>query len=684
MRRSTQRLSSSRFALVALSIAGSTAFAACGNSGSSGRIGPTPAPGPPFSEVGTGVEVDGGGSVTSNGPVSPAPEFGAIVQAATPPPALGAASIALSHDALTAIASDTDRDRLVLVDLAAAAVRQTIAFSPGAHPGRFAEDAAGNVHVVLRGTGSIATIALATGAIVATRPACGEPRGIAYRASDDSIVVACMTGTVVALTADPSNATPLYRSTIPNGLRDVIVQNDVVYVSTFRDATLIRLDQSGLPVTTVSAQIVAEGRKFEPRVAWRALPTNTGTVLMVHQGATVDAVDVTSPGGYGGNGCTPPIVAAFATTFNGPSAIPGPNIPHGVLPIDAAITSASDRIAVIAAGNNHTPTVANLIWVQNESSVIAPDDPIPSPPTDVDAGTGTGTGTGTGSLDASSGGLSLPVDDDAGVSGNCSGEAINGVHLDGEPVAITLDSSDLPIVLTREPSQILRQNAAGNWTTIALGGGSVEDTGHAIFHSNSGGDLACASCHAEALDDGHTWNFNTGDEAPALRRTQTFRGGFLSTAPFHWDGSQTDMPTLVNTVFVGRMSGPPLADGLTNALSSWMNTLPLLQHDTPDAATTAAIARGKATFENPAVGCTGCHSGAMMTNNLTLDVGTGGEFQVPSLLGVSFRAPYLHDGTAPTLTDRFNPSLGGGDQHGTTSALSTAQIADLVAYLGSL
>lgn len=57
--------------------------------------------------------------------------------------------------------------------------------------------------------------------------------------------------------------------------------------------------------------------------------------------------------------------------------------------------------------------------------------------------------------------------------------------------------------------------------------------------------------------------------------------------------------------------------------------------------------------------------------------------QTPSLLGVSARPPYLHDGCAPTLADRFGP-CGGGDQHGKTSALGAADLDALIAYLETL
>ena len=44
----------------------------------------------------------------------------------------------------------------------------------------------------------------------------------------------------------------------------------------------------------------------------------------------------------------------------------------------------------------------------------------------------------------------------------------------------------------------------------------------------------------------------------------------------------------------------------------------------------------------------------------------------------------MHNGCAKTLADRFNPSCGGGDKHGVTSGLTSAQISDLVAYMETL
>ena len=96
----------------------------------------------------------------------------------------------------------------------------------------------------------------------------------------------------------------------------------------------------------------------------------------------------------------------------------------------------------------------------------------------------------------------------------------------------------------------------------------------------------------------------------------------------------------------------------------------------------ASAARGKAIFERADVGCATCHSGAKLTNNATIDVGTGGAFQVPPLVGVGWRTPLRHDGCGATIADRFGACKTTG--HGTTSTLSPPDIVDLSTYLESL
>jgi cytochrome c peroxidase len=100
-------------------------------------------------------------------------------------------------------------------------------------------------------------------------------------------------------------------------------------------------------------------------------------------------------------------------------------------------------------------------------------------------------------------------------------------------------------------------------------------------------------------------------------------------------------------------------------------------------ADSAAVLRGEELFNSSETGCRSCHTGALLTNNLKANVGTAAMMKVPSLIGVGGRAPYMHDGSAATLRDRFG-ACGGGDNHGHTSQLTPAELDDLIAFLESL
>jgi mono/diheme cytochrome c family protein len=238
-----------------------------------------------------------------------------------------------------------------------------------------------------------------------------------------------------------------------------------------------------------------------------------------------------------------------------------------------------------------------------------------------------------------------------------------------EPAALVLfDLPDLTVAI--DPSTPITP------VEIALADESRDDTGHDLFHLRAGNGIACASCHAEGGDDGHVWDFE--DKGP--RRTQYLRAGLAGTEPLHWDGELPTFADLAEQVFVGRMGGSVVNPQQIAAAARWVDQQPRLAvtPDDPDAAE-----RGRALFESEQVGCSGCHSGEHLTDNRTVDVGTGGPIQVPSLRGVAFHAPYLHDGCAASLEERFG-QCGGGDQHGNTSQLSAEEQADLIAYLETL
>jgi cytochrome c553 len=255
-----------------------------------------------------------------------------------------------------------------------------------------------------------------------------------------------------------------------------------------------------------------------------------------------------------------------------------------------------------------------------------------------------------------------------------------------QPIAVAFDSAGRILVQSREPAvlHILDPQtvAAGKPVPIPLGGKQVvlsatsrDDTGHDIFHAMAGAPIACASCHPEGGDDGHVWILDGN-----ARRTPSLRGTIAGTAPYHWPGDEATFTALSNDVYTGRMGGQMLTSDQTTALTSWVQTIP--PPPAPSWVDSAAASRGKAIFQGATAACSTCHSGPKLTNNQTMNVSTCGEFQVPPLVGVGWRAPLMHNGCAATFADRFGKCATTG--HGSLQGLSAADISDLTAYLDSL
>jgi cytochrome c553 len=233
-------------------------------------------------------------------------------------------------------------------------------------------------------------------------------------------------------------------------------------------------------------------------------------------------------------------------------------------------------------------------------------------------------------------------------------------------VATTPDGTGLQLV--RSPLTLIAGNAR-----IALDPAVVDDPGHALFHTVAPTGVACASCHPEAGEDAHVWTVKG-----KAHRTQALTGGLLDTAPFHWEGQMKDLGAVMDETFVLRMGAKKPDAPVLSALGAWLQ-----QQPAPRAPPTPAsqLARGQALFHQ--AGCDGCHLGTRYTNDLTMDVGSGGQFQVPSLTGVAARAPLMHDGCAATVRARFAPACG-GSAHGDTAALDPADLDTLSAFVESL
>jgi hypothetical protein len=525
------------------------------------------------------------------------------------------------------VVSEPDRDRVLVVDLAQRSIVRTVIFAYGADPGRIAQDPEGRVHVVLRGEGAVASFDPRSDASETVRPVCGMPRGIAYDPSAGALQVACRDGELVTLAAAPGGDV-LRRVVIDRDLRDVIVSGGRIWVTRFRSAEILAIDESGAVAARLRPGPNGNGTAS---VAWRAIGLPDGSIAILHQysrSTEIGAPAVASVPYYGAPELTScdGIVAAGISFVRDGAIVPGPHVAGAVLPVD---------VAPMPAGFSGA-TAAGLAVVS--------------------AGDQTG--------------LRSVVGVDAPMSPRCAADRVLAAI--PSPVAVAF-AGDTMIVQQRDPAQLSIVSPTER-VAISLGGASPFDTGHALFHGSTTAGLACASCHPEGGDDGHVWTF-TG---VGPRRTPALHG-VRGTAPFHWTGELATFQHLVDEVFVRRMGGPSLDAPHAAALEEWLDHVP-----PPRArgASADAIARGRAVFEGEAQ-CASCHAGPLGANGASADVGTGGAFQVPSLAGVADRLPVMHSGCATTLAQRFDPACG-GDRHGAIDGLAPDRRADLLAYLESL
>jgi DNA-binding beta-propeller fold protein YncE/mono/diheme cytochrome c family protein len=242
--------------------------------------------------------------------------------------------------------------------------------------------------------------------------------------------------------------------------------------------------------------------------------------------------------------------------------------------------------------------------------------------------------------------------------------------------------------------------------------------------------IACAHCHPDAEDDGLTWDFT--DRGEGLRNTVSLLGRTGSGhGPIHWSGNFDEIQDfehdlrgpfgglglLPDAVFHAGGLDAPLgapkagAGAELDALAAYVATLdafPASPHRTAEGGLSEAAARGRALFESAETRCLECHGGPALTDSafieahgaaertpLLHDVGTLGPgsgqraggpltgLDTPTLHGLWDSAPYLHDGSAPTLRALFT-DRNAMEMHGHTSMLDTFAVDDLVEYLKAL
>ena len=219
--------------------------------------------------------------------------------------------------------------------------------------------------------------------------------------------------------------------------------------------------------------------------------------------------------------------------------------------------------------------------------------------------------------------------------------------------------------------------------------------------------MSCASCHNDGGHDGRVWDFTSLGEG--LRNTINLRGRGGSMGFLHWSNNFDEVQDFEGQIrnlaggtglmtdadFLAGTRSQPLGDrksGLSadlDALAAYLGSLTTFDPspNRPSALALSTTANeGKALFTS--LNCASCHGGVAFTNsgaNTLVNIGTlkpssgqrlGGPLtgiDVPTLRDVWATAPYLHDGSAPTLEAAVRAHSG--------VIISDADLARLTAYL---
>ena len=198
------------------------------------------------------------------------------------------------------------------------------------------------------------------------------------------------------------------------------------------------------------------------------------------------------------------------------------------------------------------------------------------------------------------------------------------------------------------------------------------------------GWFSCHSCHT----DGHTCGLNAdtlGDGSYGAPKNIPTLLGTGVTGPWGWIGAFDSLGEQVRGSLLTSMRSPrEPSPQLVSALAAYLRSLPRPPKLAYRKLDRDRVARGKKLFHR--LGCDSCHRpiGFYTSESVAdvgLDDGPGGNsrFNPPSLRGLAYTAPYLHDGRAATLEEVFTVH-----RHKVPSRISREQIRDLVEFLLSL
>ena len=281
---------------------------------------------------------------------------------------------------------------------------------------------------------------------------------------------------------------------------------------------------------------------------------------------------------------------------------------------------------------------------------------------------------------------------------------------------ITVGDDPRGVVLTRDGSKLLVANRLEDTisvidtksnrvaSTLSLAGQkqmSVLRHGEQTFYTakySFQGQIGCANCHIDSTFDGLQWDLEPDGFGRDIVDNRPIEG-VKGTEPFKWNGGNPNLPTECGPRTEKYFWRAENYDNLTlTDLVVYVRSLPPRPNRwrLPGSELTAAQERGHSLFVreadkfgNPIAEtnrCVYCHSGPQGTSQKSFDVGTKkitdntGLLDTPQLTNIAITAPYLHDGSAPTLEQIwtvFNPQ----DKHGRTNDLTKDELNDLIEYL---
>lgn len=246
--------------------------------------------------------------------------------------------------------------------------------------------------------------------------------------------------------------------------------------------------------------------------------------------------------------------------------------------------------------------------------------------------------------------------------------------------------------------------------------------GRRLFHDATdrvtSGGLACSGCHPEGRDDGHVWHeakINTrhgtnvnflGHDANAPpqdgvrgvpRRTPMLAGRVAAEGPYGWHGESPTLPARLEAGFgLHRWGGVPAHADDDRAVRATRLAAFLRRGLVPPPAIRRELdereRRGREVFLSERAACASCHlpekdytdRAAYPMPRVARRPGFDdeqAEYKTPSLRFVGGRAPYFHDGRAPSLRWILDNN---DDRMGKTNHLSAADRDALVAFLETL